>query len=76
MTEGMKMETVSIPRAELFEMLDVIDEMVRWCSVHMPSDRYNAVSRAHWVISHRAAGDDQTADSLKQELLNKRAKSP
>lgn len=58
-----------IPEAELFEMLDIADEMVRFCSVSMPSERYYAVANAIWVIAHRARGRDQDADDLKAELV-------
>lgn len=64
--------TVELPKDELFAMLDIADEMVRFCSVWMPSERYYATANAIWVITHRAVGNDEIADDLKQELLAKR----
>lgn len=68
------MSTVTLPKGELFEMLDIIDEMVRFCSGSMPADRYHACANAAWVIAHRAAGDSDMADKLKADLLEKRAR--
>ncbi|MFG1414003.1 hypothetical protein V5G24_23160 [Xanthobacter sp. VTT E-85241] len=66
-------EYTCLPKDELFEMLDVINEMVGFCSCHMPALRYYAVGNAVWVIAHRAAGNDEKADGLKTQLLQNRA---
>lgn len=66
------MQTVRLPKKELFEMLDIADEMVRFCSVHMPYDRYMATANAIWVITHRAVGNDHHANELKEKMLRHR----
>ncbi|MFG1413406.1 hypothetical protein V5G24_20050 [Xanthobacter sp. VTT E-85241] len=68
-----EIECARLPKDELFEMLDVIDEMVGFCSCHMPAPRYYAVANAVWVIANRAAQNDAKADELKGELLKHRA---
>ncbi len=64
--------TVTLPNDELYQMLDIADEMVRFCSCWMPADRYYAVANAIWVIAHRAAGNDADADKLKADLMANR----
>lgn len=66
------MTTVAMPKDELFEMLDIANEMVTFCSVHMPKERYLAVANSVWVLAHRAAGDDVLADNLKRSLAESR----
>lgn len=68
-----EIECARLPKDELFEMLDVIDEMVRFCSCHMPALRYYDTANAVWVITNRAAGNDARADELKEELIKHRA---
>lgn len=65
-------QAVTLPKAELFEMLDVINEMVIYCSANMPVDRYRATANAVSVIAKRAHGDDAEADRLKVALLHHR----
>ena len=67
------MKMVELPKDELFAMLDIADEMVQFCSVYMPSDRYYATANSVWVIAYRASGDNATADKIKAELESKRA---
>lgn len=64
-------DTVTLPKDELFQMLDLAHEMVTFCAVHMPASRYYGTANAVWVIAHRASGNDTEADKLKAELLAK-----
>lgn len=65
-------EMVSLPKDELMEMLDIVDEMAKFCSVWMPGTRYKATSSAHWVIAHRVKGNNLIADEMKASLMKKR----
>lgn len=54
-------------RNALLRLADHVDVLVRFCSVHMPSDRvdqYYAGANAFWSMVHRIAGDDAKADWL------------
>ena len=65
-------EKVTLPKSELFAMLDIIAETTNFCAVWMPVERYHASAMAVWVLAHRAAGDDAKADELKSELMQRR----
>ena len=65
-------DTVTIPKDELYELLDIINEMVSFCSISMPSERYYATASPCWIIAHRAAGNNEDADRLLSELRENR----
>ncbi|MFD2142282.1 hypothetical protein [Ancylobacter oerskovii] len=54
-------------------MLDIADEIVRFCSCNMPAEQYYRTANAIWVIAHRAAKNHETADELKAAMLERRA---
>lgn len=68
----MSEETVTLPKGELYEMLDAADEMIGFCAGRMPAARYRAVANAVWVLANRAAGNDRIADLLLEELREAR----
>ncbi len=69
---GKMTETVTLPKAELYEMLDAANDMIGFCAGRMPMGRYKAVANAVWVIANRAAGEDAIADLLLEELREAR----
>lgn len=63
---------VKLRRVELFEMLNIINEMIAWCGKHMPYDLFQQTKNAAWVIAHRADGRHADADMLKSDMMRAR----
>lgn len=56
---------VRINRAQALELLDLVDESIRWSSVSMPDkERYYAAGNAMWSLAHMIAGNQGISDRL------------
>ncbi|MFT8439854.1 hypothetical protein [Acetobacter fabarum] len=54
-----------INRAQALELLDLVDESIRWSSVSMPDkERYYAAGNAMWSLAHMIAGNQGISDRL------------
>lgn len=69
-----KNASVRINRDHALELLDLVDESIRWSSVSMPDkERYYAAGNAMWSLAHMIAGNQGISDRLSRRAKDAHA---